>query len=542
MFGIEIQMTNLFKYLFFCLIFFYAIFLSQFGFENWDTGYITSFSWRILNGEHPYVDFFYKFPPVTIYFHALWLYILPEEGEYYFTRFINYMLFALQVFFTVSAFDNYFNFKSLKIDKWAIMCVGFTISLLNFPAFAWNTIDGLLFASAAFYLMSIKNLRYCKLVLIAFLCILSAGTKQSFYVIPLLFIAWIFIENGIKSALVFGGFTLMYLVVFFTFIHHIAGFDAYFRLTTGETNLFGLFYVGILEYYLFFHNILVSVSVIMVTALLTYFTKSQKSTILHNLFRIFPLVLIATSIIMCFLNEFRIASKIAFVALALLLVYRYFFEKDSLKKLGPIAVALGIAWSSSISFGYSYPIFYATGLLSGILVLAYADIAKLLPKSGIMAIGFILFFIGLSNNYTLYREKPLPELQYSMEAVSPKLRFVKSSKANVEKHLELKNLVLKYGPNFIVAPSIPATNYMFNEQSNLPADWIINTEVNRQYDFFVTLSSDKKNFIFLEKSYLEGEEMSLANKRETSEISWQIYTTFKKVGQTKYFIIYNGLK
>jgi hypothetical protein len=102
--------------------------------------------------------------------------------------------------------------------------------------------------------------------------------------------------------------------------------------------------------------------------------------------------------------------------------------------------------------------------------------------------------------------------------------------------------VSKYGPNFLVAPSIPMANYLFNEQSNLPADWIINTEVNRQYDLFVTLASSKQNFIFLEKSYLTGEEMSLPDKRETSEIAWEIYNTFKQVDETEHFIIYNGLE
>lgn len=535
-------MNNLFKYLFFALVLFYAIVLSQFGFENWDTGYFTSFSWRILNGQNPYSDFVYKGPPVTLYWHAFWLKVLPESGQYYFTRMVNYILFALQVFFTISAFDKYFTFRKFKVDKWAIMCLGFTLSLLNFPAFAWNTTDGLLFASAAFYAMTFRNSPYLKFAIIALLCLLSALTKQSFYVIPLLFLVWIFIENGLKATLIFLGFTVIYLGLYALFIHQIAGFEIYSALTTGETNLAGLIYVGIIEYFLFFHNITISGSILAITLLLTWFTRNQKTTILHNFVRILCLILIVTSIILCLLDEIRIASKVAFVALALLVLYRYIFEKDSIQTLAPAAVALGIAWSASISFGYSYPIFYFTGIMAGIISLAYADIKIYIAPRFLILLSIIIFGIGLSNNYRLYREKPLPELTYSMDDVSRKLMYIKTSKENLEKHLELKQLVQKYGPNFIVAPSIPMANYLFDEQSNLPADWIINTEVDRQYDFFVTLASDTNNFVFLEKSYLVGEEMSLADKRQTSEISWQIYTKFKKVGETKHFIIYNGFK
>ncbi len=535
-------MNNIYKYLFFFLVLFYAIFISQFGFENWDTGYITSFSWRILNGQNPYSDFFYKFPPVSIYWHAFWLKILPENGQYYFTRVVNYLLFGLQVFLTVTAFDKWFDFKSLKVSKWGIMCLGFTISLLDFPAFAWNTIDGLLFASVAFYLMSYRNQNFGRLLLIAIFCMLSALTKQSFYLVPLLFLAWILLENGFKKVLIYLAFVTILIGGYAYFIHEIAGFDNYLRLTTGETNLSGLIYVGFHEYHAFFSNIWISIAVLIVTLSAVFLNRRKQPNILQNFAKVFPLVLFATSIIMCFLNEFKIASRIAFVALALIVVCKFLFEKYSLKLLFPIIVALGIAWSASISFGYSYPIFYSTTLIAGIVALAYADIQTYISAKYISIIAVLIFFFGFSNVYRLYREKPIPELTHSMGAISPKLMFVKSSAENFEKHLELKNLVSEYGPTFIVAPSIPAAHYLFNEQSTLPADWIINTEVNRQYDFFVKLASDKKNYIFLEKSYLAGEEMSLPNKREHSEISWQIYSTFQKIDETKHFIIYNGIK
>ena len=140
--------------LFTIIVLFYCLVLAHIGIEFWDTGYIPSFSWRIVNGENVYEDFLYKGPPITLYFHAFFMKILPEVGQFYWIRVTNYLLFALQVFFTVKAFDNFYGLEKFKINKWAVMSVGFVISLLNFPPYPWPTTDGLFFASIALYFSS----------------------------------------------------------------------------------------------------------------------------------------------------------------------------------------------------------------------------------------------------------------------------------------------------------------------------------------------------------------------------------------------------
>jgi len=124
--------SNLYKYLFFGIIAFYSFVLSQFGFENWDSGFIQGFSWRIINGEDVYQDFLYIRPPVSAYFHAIFMQILPDDGQYFFMRIIGYLLFGLQVFFTVSGFDKLYNLKSINVDKWGVTIICFVMSLHNF--------------------------------------------------------------------------------------------------------------------------------------------------------------------------------------------------------------------------------------------------------------------------------------------------------------------------------------------------------------------------------------------------------------------------
>jgi hypothetical protein len=57
-------------------------------------------------------------------------------------------------------------------------------------------------------------------------------------------------------------------------------------------------------------------------------------------------------------------------------------------------------------------------------------------------------------------------LQYPLDGVSAKLKFIKTNKQYQEKHLELKALVDQYGKNFIVAPSLPMAHYLLIRKAN----------------------------------------------------------------------------
>ncbi|HEU0136108.1 MAG TPA: hypothetical protein VFQ50_02345, partial [Flavobacterium sp.] len=433
--------NNIYRYLFFAIVLFYALFLSQFGLENWDTGYITSFSWRIVNGAAPYDDFIYKGPPVMLYLHALWLEVLPEVGQFYFVRLVNYLLFALQVFLTISAFNRIYDFKKLGCNKWALMSLGFVVSLLNFPAFPWPTTDGLLFASGALYLMANTNpANLSRLFIIALLCMLSALTKQSFYLVPIIFLVWVFVKDGLYRSLFFLLSLMILTACYYYFITTITSWERYIQLTTGETNLEGLIYVGIHEYKAFFRDVFILVPIIVLSAVVAYLKRKQSDSLYLSFFRWFPVGVLAAAIVLCLLNEIRIASRVALVASAILVAYALMVRKESVKQLAPIIVAMGIAWCASISFGYSYPIFYATGIMVCIIVLAHAEISELMARNYVSATAVIIGMIAFSNNYRLYREQPLPMLTYPMEAISPKLKYIKTHQENYDKHLDLKSL------------------------------------------------------------------------------------------------------
>jgi hypothetical protein len=170
---------SVYKYLYFFIITFYCLILSQYGMETWDTGYISSFSWRIVNGQNIYEDFLYKFPPTTIYLHAFFMKILPEVGQFFYFRIIAYLCYALQVYFFVSAIYLLYDIK--KVNKWAIMIVCFLVSWMNFSPYPWPTTDGIFFASIAFWMVSkYKNLNFFHLFFIALFCFFIRFIKTIF--------------------------------------------------------------------------------------------------------------------------------------------------------------------------------------------------------------------------------------------------------------------------------------------------------------------------------------------------------------------------
>ncbi len=539
---LRLNKSNIYKFSFCCILAIYCVVLAQFGLENFDTGYIPSFSWRIINGQAVYRDFIYKGPPVTLYFNALIMCCLPESGQFFLIRITSYLLFASQVYLVVAGIDNSYNLSKFRIEKWGLICLGFIISLLNFAAYPWPTTDGLLFAAMAFWLVSkTSEFHWLRFFTIALFCILCALTKQSFYLVPLLFLFWMALKFNLKTAMLFAMQLLFWVILYIGLILSITTFENFIRQTTGETHLQDLYYTG-LHNYLF-----VSIKLFMlmicgfVLVVFIYLkVKNQKSAAILPIFKGMAYLTFAIAIALCFFKEIEIASRVGFVASIFALIYASAFDLKKIKTLAPVLVILGIAWSSSISLGYQFPIFFATGIIATFVVLMGNELKSY--SKYYFWIALPVCMIALSYHYKPYREAAIFSLNHSLVTVSPKLKYIKTTKDNFEKYVELKKLIAKYGENFIVAPNMPMANYIFNQQSELPADWLIETEVARSQKMFIRLAADKKNYIFLEKSFLNHEAFMPADRVKHSSITEYIHQHFNCIEETQHFLIYNALK
>jgi hypothetical protein len=534
-----IQANSIYRLLFFLILAVYCLFTARYGFETWDTGYIPSFSWRIANGQHVYTDFIYKGPPITLYFQAVFMQILPESGQFYFIKIANYLMFSLQVYLTVLSFFNFYK-KEILFNKWALMILSLMISLLNFSAYPWPTTDGLFFSVIALYTIS-KNekINILKLFWISFLCLLSTFTKQSFYLIPLCFLFGIYFYYGWQKAIIFFLCLIAAFSLFFLWIYSVSSIEAFWDQTSGQTHFKDLLFSGFLDYFWTYPNKIIIFSLLGFSIILLFYIPKKKEINWTEFTKNLALILFLFSLALCFFFEFLIASRVAFLACVIMLINKVIFQKESIRLYIPIILSLSLAWSCSISMGYPFPILFSTGIILSLIVLFKSEIQTIYSSRLFILIGSILCIFAYSYNLKPYREEHFSQLNYSLDKISPKLKYINTSKETFEKLQELKNLIREYGSNYIVAPNFPMTHYVFNTQSVLPADWILNTEVNRNPELFIRLAAKKENFIFLEKTFLEGEEFMYDHKENFSIISLYIYENFKKIGETKYFLLYN---
>ncbi|UOK41245.1 MULTISPECIES: hypothetical protein [Flavobacterium] len=532
-----------YKIIFFSILIFYCLVFSQFGMENWDTGYIPSFSWRVINGQDIYEDFIYKGPPISIYFHAFWMKILPIEGQFYFIRIVNYLLFAIQVYFVLSAFDLIYKFKNYGINKWALMIACFVISIHNFPPYPWPTTDGLLFASIAFWIMAKdKSDSFIHLALIAFFSLVSALTKQSFYLIPIGFLACIFIKSGIKKSFQFGLLLLFFVGIFLLWISSFTTISNYLEQTSNQTSFTDLYKSGVDNYIHCIRNKWIMLCTILIPILPSYFLRKINSNALQEYLKWLIISFSIVSVLYHLFQNERQASLIFYITCALSIVYYYFFIQKDIKFIAPILLVLLIAWSTAISVGYPFTMLFSTGMIASFIILFQQEIPKfrynkVLYYSIIIGVSFISF----ASNRNPYRDSSLEKLNYSLETISLKLKYIKTDKETFEKHNEIKKLIKKYGKNFIVAPGTPMANYVFGSQSKLPADWIITNEVMGREALFIKLASNKKNYIFIEKEYIIDKPY-INYKILYSGITSFIYENFNKIDETKHYLVYNSLQ
>lgn len=71
------------------------------GMSDTDQGFISALSYRVVQGEIPYVDFIYIRPPLSLYLHAFIQSFIPASLEILGERFIFYLFMALSVFWTI---------------------------------------------------------------------------------------------------------------------------------------------------------------------------------------------------------------------------------------------------------------------------------------------------------------------------------------------------------------------------------------------------------------------------------------------------------
>jgi hypothetical protein len=218
------------KYLFFIIVILYCVLYAPYGLNDCDDGFILSQSWRMYNGEIPYKDFMTIRPFFTPFIHSVFLHIVPDNYQVIFERYLFYVLMALSsLFCSLSIYKGY-----KVVNPYLLASLGFVISVGSFPPMAWHTVDGIFFASIAFYFLT---LGYTDLFL-PFL-LLSALCKQSFYPLILVGIYFVYFVFSLDKENIYWliGELLILVISFFTLLFYSGLLPNFIEQTTRSSGV-----------------------------------------------------------------------------------------------------------------------------------------------------------------------------------------------------------------------------------------------------------------------------------------------------------------
>lgn len=532
---------------FFVIVVAYCLFYAPYGINETDGGFITGLAWQVLSGKTLYQDIIYVRPPLSVWLRVLELKVLPEAWSVLGERYFFYIKVA---FYTWLASD----LLSKGAARWVLAIMGFIISVHSYPACAWHTIDGILYAVLALWLYAGRSRNtpatWLRSVL-AGLCFCAALLcKQSFYpllaVFPIVFLFWD--QSQKKQRLLgFSIGTLGAILLFFNYLYQNNTLESYLQLT-GSAASGGQALQHSLIDYLRIKPALALFTLILLTPVGWWFWKQAKVTTAAITWYLWLGLLVAAYVIDIWQRqEFTAPFSQARLLFLVGLTYAFgqfvkwwklrpphtFRLPDSLARL---ILLLAVSWSASVSWGYNLPILLATPWLFAIFeinrILWQAQRKTTYPAW--LHLASIALFLGIARfSYEfVYRDGFRSELTIDMGTVFPQLNGIYSSPETAALYRDLKSLQQRYGPDFAVLPAFPQAHFLTNTAPVLPLDWVVKREINTDSLLVINALKIEKPVLFIEKSYKDkiDTDPELALTR-------QALHTGKWMGETPHFWI-----
>ncbi|MEM7509376.1 MAG: hypothetical protein AAF388_00505 [Bacteroidota bacterium] len=450
----------------------YFFWHGRYGFSDTDQGFILALSWRIMNGEIPYLDFIYVRPPLTLYLHTLSQYL---PSPILFDRLLFYLMISVSVWVCTRTLQDFFDFQPIGISPANFAAIAFICSAHNFPPMAWHTVDGIFWASLGLYALGrAQKEQWTTSFLGLFLLLLAALSKQAFY--PMLpagmVLCWLL--HGWRHALyasaaIFAGITLLILSIWTFFPDY---YSAFLLQTTESSSLADLWEKGFLSY---------SKALVFIAIPFWLGWRIQNRWIFPKPWDNLPgflswglfLGLIGLHLYKV-LSTGEYASPGFGFSQAFFLIALWMGIKGSwinTRANAMLLAQLAISWCVSVSWGYNMPMLYFTPMLFAFMFILYDQFDFRVPRYffGIMAV-LILWAFSFTNHYH-YRDGVRPELTHDLSEPFPVLGGIYTSEENGAKLAELKRLIKGNEASYTVLPGMPIAHYLSQTRNPLDADW-----------------------------------------------------------------------
>lgn len=460
------------------LTFFVVIFISFFlviffGHDQTDQEFINSLAYRISLGELPYKDFDYVRPPLSIYLHSLSFIFFPDNAIL--VGRIIYFLQMLSVAIISSMILSKINYLS-KSKIIFFTLISFLLSLHNFPAMPWHTVDGLLFLILGTYFLvdGISKDKKIYFILAGICCGLAALTKQNFLLLAPFFLFAAIYFRGYKSIYVFFGQLITFLL-FLIFLIHNEMLSIYLESQSSDSTIFAIFksIAGSLKLHSSY-SILPSIIFFGILILISkngFITKRNSIIIAISFF-----VLLHIAELYRFnWNNYQ-NPRLIYTLLWIASIYFFLTKENKISKFlnfdNVILLLLFlIGLSAMISWGYPYPILFVAPYLAILLREFEKSFGEISPKKFL----FSVFGVWLLISNIQYRDSYVIFSTQNLGKLYPKLNLIHTGDNNFTSYQNLKELSEGYNVETVI-PEFPLFAYLNNSKSDFRIDWFLDKE------------------------------------------------------------------
>ncbi|MCC7244467.1 MAG: hypothetical protein IT269_02215 [Saprospiraceae bacterium] len=480
------------KVLFFSIVTGYCLYYAPYGINETDDGFLTGLAWQVLQGKQLYGDIIYVRPPFPVWHRAAQLMLLPDQWSILGERWLFYWQIALYSWLGAAVLTT-------GVRRWQLALLGFIVSTHSNAPASWHTNDGILLAVLSIYLAQRRTFVLSGVALAgALLC------KQSFWPLAGVF-PWIWLWHDGYARMdwkaLLKGISGMAVVTgsFYAWLVMNGVVQGFVQMNFGAAQGGQAFQHGILDYFRITPAFALP-SIIALGAVGWHFSrKTPASNIIPWVWRGWLAAAMLSYVVVVWMRQEHTAafaqSRTFFWLAAALALYEL--------KNGRIwlAAMLSVSWAAAISWGYNLPI-----LLTTPWIWAALEISRRLPvrqqwadKIGWAMLGLLLTFrVGYE---FVYRDGRRSEMTYHLGGIFPSLTGIYSNAETAGLYQDLKQLSLKYGPNFKTLPSFPQASFLTKTYPPLPLDWVVNRETNRDNSLIYKIVEIKNPVFFIEKSY-----------------------------------------
>ena len=499
------------RWVFFATIVLYALVYAPYGINETDGGFLTGLAWQVLQGKVLYHDLVYVRPPLPVWLRALQLHWLPIPWAILGERWIFYGQVALYSWLAAATLTT-------GRSRWQLATFGFVVSVHCYPAAAWHTVDGILFAVLAAWLLFQMPGRWGSMaagaaLFAALLC------KQSFY--PLLVFAPIAAyfspQRWRAMAGLLAGFSAC-TALFFNYLYQNDLISGFLRLTNGAANSGQAWQHGVVDYFRI-QPVLAVLSVTLLFPVLIWYWRGRFARLAGMAWLAWLLLLMGSYALAIWYHQ-DFSPPFAQSRLLFWLAAGYWIGRiiQNSRSVPPVAaplfppafgLLLAVSWCAAVSWGYNLPILFAT---PG--VWAALDISRQL-QAGLRSSGWrgrsdwlvglaLVALLGLFRwGYEfVYRDGRRSAMTEELGSIFPALRGIRSDAETAALYRDLRSLTARYGPNCKTLPAFPQANFLTNTPSPLPLDWVVTREMNADSAFVLDAFRQEKPVLLLEKRYL----------------------------------------